>query len=214
MTKRVYPGGDIREHDEEPLVGLPECLPGGERLLWQGAPDAWMLARRVLHTDLVIVWFAVIGMYRLATHWSQTGEWTWSLLAAPVLALLLALSILMLLAWLYAKTTVYTLTNRRVTMRFGLAVQITMNIPFSRIVSADVSDFGRNIGNIAFKVEEGARVSHLVLWPNVRPWYWLSPRPMLCCVSDLGKAAELLTGAIEDYSLQSQQEFDAGVQGI
>jgi hypothetical protein len=37
---------------------------------------------------------------------------------------------------------------------------------------------------------------------------------MLCCVSDLGKAAELLTGAIEDYSLQSQQEFDAGVQGI
>ena len=28
------------EHDSEPLKGLPEALPAGEQVLWQGAP-AW-----------------------------------------------------------------------------------------------------------------------------------------------------------------------------
>jgi hypothetical protein len=205
MSKPAAVAGDIRDHDVEPLVGLPECLPVGERLLWQGSPDARAMLRRVLHADLVVLWFLLIGCWRLGSHWLQTGEVALATLAGPVLALTLALSMLFLLAWGYAKTTVYTLTNRRVTMRFGIAVQITMNIPFSKITSADVSEHGNDIGNIAFQVEPGARMSHLILWPNVRPWYWLSPRPMLCCVGGLGKAGAILTAAVREYSTQTHQ---------
>lgn len=213
--------GDIREHDDEPVIGLPECLPEGECLLWQGSPDTRALARRVLHVDKVVLWFAVIAAWQLIAHWSKSGELAAGLLLVPALALCLGLSMLYLLAWLYARTTVYTLTNRRVTMRFGIAVQITMNIPFGKIRRADVSAQYRDIGNIAFEIEPGARVSHLVLWPNVKPWHWFSPQPMLCCVNDLSKASSILTDAVCDYSessqtgLQSssQTELDAGMQG-
>ncbi|HBB55427.1 MAG TPA: phosphopantetheine adenylyltransferase, partial [Hyphomonadaceae bacterium] len=33
-----------KEFDFEPVRGLPEALPAGEAILWQGAPSAWGLA--------------------------------------------------------------------------------------------------------------------------------------------------------------------------
>jgi len=37
------------EHEFEPEYGLPERLPDGEKMLWQGAPDFKALAIRVFH---------------------------------------------------------------------------------------------------------------------------------------------------------------------
>ena len=37
------------EHEFEAEYGLPEPLPRGERLLWQGGPDGSTLAREALH---------------------------------------------------------------------------------------------------------------------------------------------------------------------
>ena len=47
-----------REHEFEAQYGLPEALPEGEHILWQGAPDWKVLARRVFHTRKVAVYFA------------------------------------------------------------------------------------------------------------------------------------------------------------
>jgi len=36
---------DLGEYEYEPVPGLPQRLPQGERILWQGAPDWQTLAR-------------------------------------------------------------------------------------------------------------------------------------------------------------------------
>lgn len=202
---------DIREHDDEPLLGLPEKLPQGERILWQGSPDRYAFMKHVLHFNKIVLWFAVVVVWRMVSVWQQTGGWSLGLLLTPLLALGLALGIVCLLGWLYSRSMVYTLTSRRVTMRFGLAVQITMNIPFNKILSADVSEHRNGTGNIALKVAPGARISHLVLWPNVRPWHWFSPQPMLCCISDVSTAAEVLTNAVTQAAKASTHNKEAPV---
>ena len=36
------------DYHVEPVRGLPQSLPEGEELLWQGAPSTWALARDAL----------------------------------------------------------------------------------------------------------------------------------------------------------------------
>ena len=45
----------------------------------------------------------------------------------------LAIGIALVFAWASARTTVYTITNRRVVMRFGIALPMTLNLPFTLI---------------------------------------------------------------------------------
>ena len=40
-------------------------------------------------------------------------------------------AILAAFAWGSARTTVYTITNRRVVMRVGIALPVTLNLPFA-----------------------------------------------------------------------------------
>ncbi len=42
----------------EPIRGLPEMPPEGERILWQGSPDWRALAWRVFHIREVTFYFA------------------------------------------------------------------------------------------------------------------------------------------------------------
>ena len=49
-----------REHEFEAQYGLPEKLPEGERILWQGAPDWQVIARRVFHVNKVAIYFALM----------------------------------------------------------------------------------------------------------------------------------------------------------
>ena len=52
------------EHDSEPLKGLPEALPAGEQVLWQGVP-AWRgLALDAYRVRALSVYFAVIVVAR------------------------------------------------------------------------------------------------------------------------------------------------------
>ena len=34
-------------HEFEPTFGFPESLPTSEKVLWQGSPCAWLIARRI-----------------------------------------------------------------------------------------------------------------------------------------------------------------------
>ena len=57
------------EHDFEAVRGLPEPLPPGETLLWQGAPDWRVLARHGFHLRQLVGYFGVILALRFATMW-------------------------------------------------------------------------------------------------------------------------------------------------
>jgi hypothetical protein len=189
----------VNEYDQEPIPGLPEIPPEGERILWQGAPGWMGLARRAFHVRKVIIYFAVIFVWFLATK-LLAGESLVQgvLLGSWLLALaLVAIGLLLLLAWANSRATLYTLTNRRVVMRFGVAVSMTINIPFTQIGSAGLRRYEDGTGDITLTLAGRPRVSYLVLWPHVRPWRFGQVEPMLRVVPDAARVADILSGALQ-----------------
>ena len=49
----------------EPIPGLPEELPEGERILWRGGPDWKSLAMHVFHVRAVAIYFALILAWKV-----------------------------------------------------------------------------------------------------------------------------------------------------
>ena len=96
------------EHEFEPEPGLPEALPRGETLLWQGAPDWRVLARRAFHVRKLALYFGVLLALRAAfvlrrrrlarRRADRRALWPLALAA-------LALGLVALMAWLSARTT-------------------------------------------------------------------------------------------------------------
>ena len=108
----------------------------------------------------------------------------------------MAIGILVLIAWLTARVTIYTITSRRVLIRFGIALQVTMNVPFAEVLGADVKEGAGGIGDIPLQVVSTRRVGYAVLWPHVRPWRVARPEPMLRAVPDVERVAGILVGAM------------------
>ena len=120
------------EHGREPVPGLPEYLPDGEKILWQGKPATLAFAIRALHVRKVAIYFALLLIWRILEQGSTSGH-------LPFVVLSLAgVGMLSLLAWLMVRSTLYTITNRRLVLRFGIAMPISINLPFGRIESVDI----------------------------------------------------------------------------
>lgn len=189
---------DLGEHDYEPVHGLPEPLPQGERLLWQGAPYWRSLAIRAFHVRKVVIYFTLFGLWRVGSGLGDglsLGDALASTRGLGVAAVS-AVLILGMMAWLYARTTVYTLTNRRIVIRSGVALPITMNIPFKLIEAADFKQHADRSGDIPLQLERSERASYIMLWPNIRPWHFSQPQPMLRCVANAKQAADTLAQAL------------------
>ena len=67
MNSRGLPRQASAEHEFEAELGLPEPLPKGERMLWQGSPEWRILARDALHTRQLSIYFAVLLGWRGAS---------------------------------------------------------------------------------------------------------------------------------------------------
>jgi hypothetical protein len=196
----------VSEYEVEPIPGLPDHLPDGERILWQGKPEPLALARRALHARKVAIYFGVVAAWMggeallsgagLAV---ASGE-ALSQIAIGTLAVLL----LLLFAWLMSRSTVYTITNRRVVARFGVALPMSVNLPFSKIVSAELRVHGKGAGDICLRMEADQRLSYLLFWPHVRPWAFSPPQPTLRCVGDVESVASLLSDALATSSESGQ----------
>ena len=176
--------GNAHEHEFEAAYGLPEPLPKGESILWQGAPDFGDLAVRVFHMRKVAVYFAVLMAVRGSYLFSLDAP-TLTILAGVLLVAglgLTALAALGILAWLTARTTAYTLTDQRVVMRIGIVLTLTFNLPFKRIETAGLQVTAKGFGDMPLVLSGGNRIGWLNLWPHVRPWIVAKPQPMLRCV--------------------------------
>jgi hypothetical protein len=185
------------EHEFEPEHGLPERLPAQEHVLWQGSPDWAVMARRVFHVRKLVVYFAALVAVRLAVLMSNAAgaremvvSVLWMLLLAGT-----AIGLLSLVAWLSARATVYTITDKRVVMRVGIVLTLTFNIPFKRMVAAGLRLDARGFGDIPLTLGGDDHIAWLHLWPHVRPWRLARPEPMLRCVPQAGDVAGLLTQA-------------------
>jgi Bacterial PH domain len=191
MTRDARP---YHEHEFEPQHGLPERLPADERLLWQGTPRWDVLARRVFHVHLVALYFLVLAVWRIGSVIADGGTAAEALRVAawllPVMAL--GLGLLVLLAVLSARTTVYTLTDRRIVMRIGIVLTVAYNLPLRRIEGADLRPCAPGVADIALTLEPQTRIAWLHLWPHVRPWRVARPQPTLRALPDADRVATLL----------------------
>ncbi len=185
------------EHEFEPQYGLPERLPADERILWQGSPDAKTLAVSAFHMRKLAVYFVLLT---LACAWPafETGAEPWAmLLAVKWIAPLtvVALVSVWLLALMTARTTVYTLTNKRVVMRLGIVLTVTFNLPLKRMSAADVRDIPGGFGDISLALTGEDRIAWIHLWPSVRPWRIKKTEPTLRAVPDARAVAVQLRDA-------------------
>jgi Bacterial PH domain len=182
------------EHDFEPVHGLPEKLPSGEYIVWQGAPAWRKLAVRAFHLRKLAVYFGLLMLIQASLVLLDGGSIAAALLSLtwPVALAALALAAVALLAYLSARTTAYTLTNRRVVMRVGIVLTLAYNLPFSRVLAADLKDGADGTGDIALTLDEQTRIAWLNLWPHARPWHVARPQPTLRCVPGAAGVAQLL----------------------
>lgn len=187
-------------HDDfavEPIAGLPAVPPGGEAILWQGSPNWRVMAITALHVRKAFAWFALLGVWQVLQAWHD-GAWTRDVpLGVSVFAAmsLVTAAILCGLGVAMARTTVYTITDRRVVIRFGVALPMTVNVPFAQIEGAVLRSHDDGFGDIALTLSKEAKISAAVLWPHVRPWRWGHPQPMLRAIPDAAHVAALLADA-------------------
>ena len=186
-----------REHELEPEFGLPEALPAGERMLWQGQPRAALVARRIFHLPVLAAYFGLLLAWRVVLQWHDGAPWSEALRGTLALALLsaTALAIVATLARLTARTTVYTLTDKRVVMRIGIVLTVTYNLPLRQIDGANLLPLKGDAGEIALALRGDTRIAVLHLWPHARPWHFTRPQPMLRCLPDAAAVAARLTQA-------------------
>lgn len=202
---------NLTEHDFEPARGLPAPLPAEERVLWQGSPKPASLARQAFRVRGVAMYFAVLMAWRL---YGVDGPLTdaaaaWTAIAPPLLMGVLVLGVLCGLAWLNAREAVYTLTNRRIVMRFGVALPMTVNLPLSQVESADLRVHADGTGDISLTLLPSTRVSYLIFWPHVRAWRLNRVRPTLRAIANPQHVAECLRSAVDGATVTSRLDGQA-----
>ena len=188
-------------HDDfasEPVRGLPETPPEGEHILWQGRPHGL--------AELGVAEPALGGgVFRAArglavrqrdrpVHFDEGGGGAsvpFLVMGAAVIALLLVIG------YVQARATVYTITNRRVAMRIGAALTVTLNLPYTRIANIDLRRGRGGTGTITLDLMGDTKLSYLVCWPHVRPWVMRRPQPALRAIPEADRIAAMLAEAAE-----------------
>lgn len=180
--------------------GLPAetTTPPPETVFWEGRPGWRASAFRVWHVRLVACWFAVLLGDGAVQIWRGVATGPDALLGEARLFLIGGVTIALLtwLARLTARTTSYTITDRRVVMRFGIALRAKLVIPLRAISHVGVRVHSDQTGDLALRLVEGQSVLYPKLWPHARPWHLLRPEPMLRGIADAGTAGTVLSRAI------------------
>lgn len=211
MTMRRLDPAIHSDDDEhfEPQRGLPEYLPEGEHILWQGSPHTAEIAKRVFHQNKICVYFLVLGVWSLisgvydGSSAVQIGQVTLTVLGVGLLALVL----LRWVAYATAKHSVYTLTNKRIVLAIGVALQIRLNLPLREVHAVNLKRYRRDFGDISIVLAPENKLSAAVLWPHLRPWRWSTPEPALRCLPDSERVAEKITQCLMADSAEQAGEM-------
>lgn len=195
----------LKEHGFEPIRGLPEQLPPGESLLWQGAPAWRPFARHALKLRWIGGYFAVLAAWRAGMLLSDGAS---ALDAAAGAGVLLAIGLvpvvlLAVYAALVARSTVYSLTTKRLVLRVGVALPFSINLPYAAVQNAGLRMHADGSGDIVLDLARPHRVAWLMLWPHARPWHVSNPAPMLRGLAEPERVAQMLARALAMTAGQS-----------
>jgi len=195
----------VREHEIEPVPGLPGHLPDDERVLWQGRPSWKLIARHTLKTRWIAAYFALISAWSIGTGLTE-GETAAGMAASIVIFSIMAFAVFALAsiyAWAVEKTTVYTVTNKRVVIRFGVALSMSLNLPFKQIETIAFGKLNGEAGNLAFALKPDQRVSWLMQWPHVRGWRFARAEPSMIALQDAQKVADLVVLSFSQFTAEN-----------
>lgn len=188
-------------HDDfkfEPVPGLPEALPKGEHILWQGRPNSLRLAKDAWKLNWVLGYFLLLAGLRVAL---SAGSFPFTQALGHGIPFLvagaLAGTILYIMAVVQARSTIYTLTNKRVAMRIGAALTMTLNLPYVQIRNAELMLRKSGFGTITFDLMGDMRFSYLMTWPHTRPWRFAQPQPAFRSIPDARRVAAIFAEAAE-----------------
>lgn len=173
----------------------PVRLAPDERIVWQGGPTTRALAIRLYHVRFVAVYGIGLTLAdAIQARLHGLGHWGAMEAAIPgILTTIGALAIFAMLAWGSARTTRYTLTERRLLMQFGLSLSATLCLPLDRIEGVAVRVRGDGTGDITVRPQANSKLVFIKLWPFVRPWRFGAPEPMLREVPAAGYVGSVLS---------------------
>lgn len=200
MTATVLPPGDLdvaRDALRARIRGVNEALPAGERILWEGAPDARALARHLFFVRPITVYLSVMVLWWVAVNVSQAGTTSfWVTLATQVLLS----GGVVVSAWLFARAiargTTYAITDRRLVLNFGVIFPMTINLPLRYVEAASARQFSDSTGQIAVHLRSQEKLAWIVLFPHVRTWKFNNPEPLLRGLTDPHTVGEILREAV------------------
>jgi hypothetical protein len=204
---------DALENDGPKAFGDRMGTPApDEKVLWKGRPALGLLARTAFHTRTLGGYMAALAVIALAI-----GNTNAAIVAAGLGVVLVAL--LYVLAWASARSTLYILTDARLIMRIGIAIETRINIPLKQVTAAHLRERSKDgHGDIAFELAGDRLLGTVLLWPHVRPRHYARPQPMLRAVPDAAKLAQLIAetraqyGAIERNLTEIKEAQTASVQ--
>jgi hypothetical protein len=185
---------DALEHDGPKAFGDRMGTPApDEKVLWKGRPALGLMARTAFHTRTLGAYMAGLAVIALAI-----GNTNAAIVAAGLGVVLVAL--LYALAWASARSTLYILTDARLIMRIGMAIETRINIPLKQITAAHLRERSKDgHGDIAFELAGDRLLGTVLLWPHVRPWHYARPQPMLRAVPEAAKLAQLIAETRAQY---------------
>ena len=199
----------------EPIEGLPELLPKGEVILWQGRPNWLRLTIESLNLWWVIGYFGLLAAWRFLSVIDYMPFGTSISASIPFLFVAAFVGLLLCsVGYIQAKATLYTITNRRVAMRIGAALTVTLNLPFTKIDNAAVAIKRGGFGNIAFETSGKTKFSYFVLWPHARSWYCSKPQPTLRCIADIEKVSSILGDAAKSRIIEKDNHTQPSASGV
>ncbi len=138
------------EYEYEPIKGLPYKLPEGEKILWQGSPRWLTLAKHLCHIRFVTGYFVLlIGWAIIAANadgrtlvdTAKAVAWLFAMMGVVV-------GLLGTFAYLCGRTTIYTITTKRVVLRYGIALNKAVNVSFRVIEGAGLRLYPDGSGDI------------------------------------------------------------------
>ncbi|MDG1215155.1 MAG: photosynthetic complex putative assembly protein PuhB [Luminiphilus sp.] len=198
----------MMEYEDEPVEGLPENLPEGERIIWQGQPRVSAMAKRVFYVPQLTLYFGLLiaghTIFRL-----MEGVAGAQVMGTLVWQSGLAGTVLLLLWWLsrsYARSVLYTLTSERLVIRSGVALPMMVNIPIEQLTAADLRLHRDGTGDILLQPSEDRKLYWVLLWPNVSPWYSRPVKPLLRGLEDPHQAARAFAAVAQEHYPVSEEK--------
>ncbi|MEL7198615.1 MAG: photosynthetic complex putative assembly protein PuhB [Pseudomonadota bacterium] len=177
----------------EAMEGAIYRLASGEKVLWRGKPELRRFAASVFHTNSFALYFVLLFVVAFATD---------GFASAATIAVLGFIGFLILwgLAFLAHKKSAYILTNQRLVILTGVALEKRISVPLKLVGSANMKPRGKGHGDIALEMGDDQRIGYLILWPHARPLRYAKPQPTLRAIPDAELVASKLADACAAFS--------------